>query len=378
MRSLLLVFLVATSASASEWQTYAGGFSSRWHTTGHHGHDQPSCGSPVSTTVAPGVILTQGVDCNTVDFERANLDDSIGFRAGAERDLLAKGPLRITAGGDVGISHTEYNLSQTDFALLNAMLVTGADFQMRGIRAGVRVGGGAFTTTDHQGGIAWEDELSLSVPVRAGAALRLSRRRSTYTRQGRDESVPATETALMLVATSEAPNGRSPWEFSVAAGTTTPGRGPGDSLALHKTAWQRLTVLHDLKSPSTQFALTWTSTAQESGLLSDFRGYGGNERGKTINGLGFGLVRSVAATENLSARFSGGIEVADWGDPYPLLVSHNLQTLHAGVEGALTAAGALRYGLRPGLSAEAGVQQVYWNRLHLGETRWGIGIALTR
>lgn len=90
------------------------------------------------------------------------------------------------------------------------------------------------------------------------------------------------------------------------------------------------------------------------------------------------MQHSVAATGNLSAHYGAGIEVADWRDPYPLLVSRNQQPLRGGIEGALTASGALRYRLRRGLSLEATVQQLYWRDLQLGESRWGAGIVLSR
>lgn len=307
-------------------------------------------------------------DCDDVDFERANLDDSIGFRAGGERDVFAFGPLRIVGGGDGTISQTEYNGSQRDFALMSAMATGGADVEFHGFRAGFRAGAGPYVTTDGRAGASWQREASIEIPLRAGAALRIAQRRS---------SLHVTETALMVMATAEPPRTPSPWEFSVAAGTTTPGRGPGGSLDLHETGWQRLTALRDWRS-STQLALTYTSTAHESSLFSDYRGYGGNQRGKTINGFGVGVVRSFEATARLSARFGAGLEAADWKDDYPLLVTRNQRSVRGGIEGAITASGALRFRVHPGLAIEALAQQLYWNGLHLGETRWGLGIALTR
>jgi hypothetical protein len=308
-------------------------------------------------------------DCDDVDFRRANLDDSIGFRFGSERDFFNLGPLRVVGGADGSISQTEYNGSQRDFALMTGVAVGGADVDFYGFRFGFRAGAGPYVTSDGRTGASWQREASIDIPVRAGAAVRLSQRRS---------SLRVTETALMVMATSETAHARSPWEFSVAAGTTKPGRGPGGSLDLHQTGWQRLTVLRDWRSPSTQVAFTYTSTAQESRLYSDYRGYGGNQRGKTINGFGVGFIRSFDATANLSARLGAGIEVADWTDRYPLLVERHQQPMYGGIEDAITASGAVRYRFHPGLAFEATAQQVYWRALRLSEARWGIGIALTR
>ena len=377
MRSALLVLLIATSVHASDWRTYAGGFSTRWQTRGPHGHDQEPCDRPRVIEMGPGVFLTTGVNCNPVDFNRGNLDDSIGFRLGTERDVLSLGPLHLVGGFDGSISHTEYNLTQMDIAIFNASLLAGADIRAWGMRGGMRFAGGPFATTDGYTGLTAYREVSIEVPIRSGAALRFSRRLGTSERIRRQERIRETESALMIVATPDAPLA-SNWEFSVATGTTTPGKGPGGSLELHESAWQRVTMMRDLRTPATQLAFSWTSTAHESKLLSDYRGYPGNQRGKTINGFGLAVQHSLAATEKLSARYGAGIEVADWRDPYPLLVSRNQQPLSGGIEGALTASGALRYRLRRGLSLEASVQQLYWHDLQLGESRWGIGIALSR
>ena len=93
MRFALLAVMITASAHAADWRTYAGGFTTSWQTQGHHGHDQQPCGNPVT--------------CNPIDFTRANLDNSIGFRFGRERDLFEFGPMSIVGGTDASISHTE-------------------------------------------------------------------------------------------------------------------------------------------------------------------------------------------------------------------------------------------------------------------------------
>jgi hypothetical protein len=385
-RFALLALLLASSLSAGDWRTYAGGFSSRWKTTGPHGHDQEPCAYPQMTNPAPGIFMFLGTDCNPVDFGRANLDNSIGFRLGRERDFISFGPLRFVGGGEGSISHTEYNETQSDFAFINAALVGGADLDLWGSRGGFRYGAGPFTTTDSRVGLQTWREVSLSVPIRAGAALRISQRRSSSRRAARDgtrnveilhENIPATETSLLFVASPGA-RSSSHWDFAATSGTTNPGFGPAQSLALHTTAYHRLSAFRDVRTPSTQLELSWISTAHESSLFSAYRGYPGNQRGKTINGFGLGAHRSVDASRRVSLRYGGGIEVADWRDPYPLLVSGNGRVVRGGVETAVTGSAALRYRLGRGLSIEANAQQLYWRAIHLGETRWGVGLALTR
>lgn len=83
-RAALLLVLATASAFAEppSWRTYGGGFTSRWLTTErHHGHDQPWCG-PVVVWTSPFGVARVTPECDTSDFRTANLDNSIGFRAG--------------------------------------------------------------------------------------------------------------------------------------------------------------------------------------------------------------------------------------------------------------------------------------------------------
>lgn len=182
----MAIAFTAAVAQPAEWRTFAGGFSSRWKTVGLHGHDQPYC-SEVIERHFPGVVLVTHIPCDRVDFSRGNLDNSIGYRAGRERDFLSVGPLHLVGGGEAAISYTEYNLTQADFALINAAIVAGADVKVRGVRLGGRYGAGPFLTTDGQElGVTGYTEFALTLPLRPGAALRLSHRHTeTLNRYGR-------------------------------------------------------------------------------------------------------------------------------------------------------------------------------------------------
>ncbi len=331
--------LATFPAHAQTLRTFAGGTSTRWNTIGHHGHDQAA------------ICITD--ECDADDFARANLDDSIGFRAGIERDLWSAGALHLVGGSDVSIGHTEYNLSQRDFSIVSATAFGGADVQLGGVRIGARYGAGGYATTNAQqsGLIRYLELAATAGPVRIA--------RRDFGRM-RDISI-------MLVSSDATPR----WEFSAATGTTMPGAGAGGDRKLRSTALNRMTATRG------HFELSWTSTAHESSEPSIFRGYDGNFRSKTINGYGLAFTRSHAWTDALSMRWSGGVEVADWRDEHRLL-TRNGEELVAGVELALTAGAAVRLRLQPRLAFETSLQKLYWRGIDLGELRWTAGIVLTR
>src|SRR5438034_4660018 len=90
--------LVCATPILAQSRTYAGIFNSRWRTVGFHGHDQPAC-SPFRRIHFPGGSFGDFFDpCDHADFARGNLDNSIGFRLGRERDFLTVGPLSLVGG----------------------------------------------------------------------------------------------------------------------------------------------------------------------------------------------------------------------------------------------------------------------------------------
>jgi hypothetical protein len=378
---------LAARAQSSD-RTYIGGFSSRWKTQGLHGHDQPLCAPPQTITfLNSNVILITSTDCGPSDFARANLDNSIGFRLGRERDLAAWGPLRLVGGVEGAISHTEYNISQTDFSLISGALVGGADVSFFGATAGGRAGVGAFTTTSSIGGLHSFRELQLTVPMRPGASVRFSRRLSREDRPRADASVlalypnlkpktEAVETSLMFVATPDSTRGTK-WDFAAMSGTTSPGTG-GKSLGLHSTAFQQLSVFREIGTSHTnQISLSWISSAHESRFFTDYLGYPGNQRGKTINGFSVAALHNVALPMHFSVQAGGGFEVADWRDSHHLLVDTSGETVNGGVEVALAARVSLRNELSKGVAVSTTFEQLRWRSIGLGEARWSFGIVLT-
>jgi hypothetical protein len=355
--SLALAVSLAPVTFAQQWRTFAGGFSSRWNTIGHHGHDQNLCASG---------------DCDADDFGRANLDDSIGFRAGRERDFFSAGALRIVGGADASVNHTEYNRSQRDFSVVSVAMFAGADLEIAGVRIGARYGAGGYaTTTAEQSGAIRFIDVDATIPLRRGAGVRIARRTFEMTRMG---TGPSRDISIAFVTSADA-RGESNWEFGTATGTTIPGAGAGGDRKLRSTSLNRMSVLRTFRN--VQFELSWSSTAHESSVPSVFRGYGGNFRSKTIEGYGLGVAQSRALTRALSLRWSGGLELADWRDDHKLLTRDGNE-LVAGVELALTASAGLRLQLQPRLAIESSLQKVYWRALDLGELRWTTGIVLTR
>ena len=379
----LMVGVLWTCASFAQTRTYAGPFSSNWQTVGKHGHDQPWCVEDDVTKFPNGGIMILSGDCNGVDFARGNLDNSIGFRTGRERDLFSKGPLALVAGAELGLSYTEYNLSQADFVLVTAAGLAGADLRFRHFSAGGRYGLGSFATSDgNETGISRIGALHVTLPLRSGAAVRIAQQSMrvldfTPVVAGVDRREPrVTETSVLIVASPEY-TGESKWEFGAATGTTTPGAGYGSSRGLRSSAFSRIVVFRELPWRDLQARLTWSSSAHESALASDFLGFRGNYRSKTIDGFGLAVGATRRFNDHLSWRYSGGLEVSDWRDEHQLL-TRDARPLVAGVETGLTAEIAGRWQVARNLSLEASFEQVYWRALDLSEGRIGFGLVVNR
>lgn len=318
----------------------------RWNTTGWHGHDQELC--PEAATGGPEA-------CNDADYRNSNLDNSIGFRFGREHDWFGRGPFKVVAGVEGAFIDSEYNLSQDHVAFFSASAIAGVDYELHATRIGGRFGVGPFITSDGRAGAQAFAELAATVPIRRGAGLRLGHRFAS--KRG--------ETSFVLVASpgSTAP---SSWEFAATAGTSSP-----DSLDLRAAAYQRIAAMYYL-GQNLQLQASWTATAHESTRLTTFMGYPGNERGKTIESLGLALRHRHRLTDSLSFHYSGGLELADWAD------EHHLLPVVAGTESGFTGSASIRFALAPHASVEGGVERIWWRGLDLNETRWGVGLVLTR
>ena len=369
---VLFVLLAGTlSAMAAELRTFGGGFSTRWKTRGAHGHDQED--------------PCLGQQCDHKDFQRGNLDNSLGYRAGVERDFLSRGIFRVVGGADASLSYTEYNLTQNDMMIVDGALTTGADLAHRGFRLGARYGGGAYMTTTGREGLRWFHEVVASVPLRSGASLRVSRRYIDQTDGFRryqsnfdpqEGPIEVTETAVMFVAS---PDTRpTAWEFSTSSGTSQPGGPIGEHRFLKQAGWHRLTAARELPWLGLEARASWTAFAHESWMRTDFRGFPGNERSKTVDAFGLGVWRRQRLGERFSLHYGTGVEIADWRDEHHLLLDRQFRDVIGGVEMSGIAGAALRMHLGGHTALEANIEKSYWTGLRLGEVRWGVGLVLTR
>lgn len=228
-------------------------------------------------------------------------------------------------------------------------------------RIGGRIGAGPFLTSDGRSGAQAFAELTATVPIRRGAGLRFGHRLVGHL----DPGIRRGETSFLLVASPGA-TAPSRWEFAATAGTSSP-----DSLNLRSAAFQRMAAMYFL-GRDLQLQASWTATAHESTTLTTFMGYPGNERGKTIESFGLALRNRHALTDSLSLHYSGGMELGDWAD------EHQLLPVAAGTEYALTGAASLRFAVAPHAAIEGGVERIVWSGLDMNETRWGLGLVLTR
>ena len=325
--ALLLVVANAARASDAEWGAYAGPTSTRWLTKGRHGHDQPSC--------------PEQPNCDPSDFRRSNLDDSIGFRIGAQRGLF---------GIEANVAHTEYNLSQKNVNIFALQAFAGRTVPLGKFHFGMRAGAGPLVTSDGNAGAQASLEAFVALPhaLQFGSRLVLD-----HTGAG---TAKALETSFLIAPATR-------WNVATATGVTVP-----SGLNLRRAPFTRLSTEHGL-TENARLVVSWTSSGHESQLKTSFRGYPGNERSKTINGFGLAVDRSAHVLSG-----GTGMEVAQWKDDHALLTDQN-GVVNAGIEFALELHAAIRQRIGRRLALEGSIQQLYWPNLRLAETRIGVGIA---
>ncbi|HEX8618502.1 MAG TPA: hypothetical protein VF911_13020 [Thermoanaerobaculia bacterium] len=360
-----LLLVLASFSAAAETRVYAGPFATHWKTSGDHGHDQPCLFAP---------------DCEADDLVRANLDNSIGFRAGVERTRGDWRALRLVAGADASFTDTEYNISQRNLNVFAAAVAGGVDADLWRVQLGARLGGGPFVTSDLTAGAQAYGELALTVPLVRAAALRMSVRETVMKplhdgdldldhSSDPDASLRSRDVSILFVSTSRSTDA-TPWTFSAASGISSP-----RDLELSNALFTRLSVQRAM-TPAIEGAFSWTSSAHESEVEGVFMGFGGNYRSKTVEAYGL----SVRATHALSSRWSafanGGAEAADWSDDHGLLIGEAGEVLDGGFELGVSIGGGVRRALTDDLAVEAFVEHVWWPGLDLGEIRSGVGIVI--
>jgi hypothetical protein len=321
-----------------------------------------------------------------MDFGRGNLDNSIGFRFGRERDFLSLGAVRIAGGYDTTISDTEYNISQRDLIIFSGAFTGGVDLERWGGRIGVRYGIGSFATTDFHYGLHSFKEIALTLPLSSGSAIRLTRGTAVHSHSfdkkfrlaGFGEIVDAAmakEFGLLLI-TRPSESSASRWNFSAMSGVSAP-----RNLNLSRAGFHRLSVVRDLGQMPLQLQFSWTSSAHESKIEGDFNGFPRNLRSKTIDSYGIGLRAHHDLSNHFSAHATAGGEIAEWTDPHGLLIGgdpQNRRVVKAGIEAAANAGLAIRWNIGRGVGLEVMAEQAWWPRIGLMERRTGVGLVVNR
>jgi hypothetical protein len=344
---LILSFFLATTAGAS-WRVLTGGYSTGWHTTGgHHGHD---------VECPPE---EQHDRCESDDFARANLDNSIGFRLGAEQRRNW-----LVYGAELNVISTEYNISQRDFDIAAGVATAGAVTEFFNVTLGLRGGAGLAATDDgHFGGVVMA-EGSAEVPLNGAVAVRVAYLQSTFLLSG--GSLRMHDTAFVFVF-SDTPD-TSQWRFGAHAGVSFPGLPVGDDLDLSHAPFTRLTIARRLSDRSA-VGVSYLTAAHESTEKSVFMGFPDNERGKTITGIGVDWTTEVASAPRWFVELGAGAEFADWSDDHQLLPEQG------GIEIAPMARVSLGIPLAQHLAIVITSEHLYWTGISLGESRLAIGVS---
>lgn len=352
-RILPILSLLLASTAGADWRIYTGGYGTAWHTTGgHHGHD---------VDCPP---QEQRDRCESHDFARANLDNSIGFRLGAEQRREWLGRVDLVYGAELNVDSTEYNISQRDFYIGSAVATAGAVTDFFHVTWGVRAGAGPAASDDGHFGALLMAEGAAEVPLTRAVALRLAHRETAYFLGG--ESLRLRDHAVLLVF-ADAP-ATTRWRFRADVGVSSPGLLFGEDLDLSRAPFTRLTASRRMSDRST-VGLSYLAAAHESTRKTVFMGYPENERGKTINGFALDWTTEVASTPRWFAELGAGFEIADWADEHQLLPEPG------GTEIAPLAKISIGVPLTPHLAVVATSEHLYWAGTSLGESRLAIGIS---
>lgn len=340
---------LAVGAEAERLRLFAGGVHYRWRTQGDHGHLR-ECRTSA---------------CDEEDWRRANLDNSMGLRLGAERLWRPNRLLTLSAGGEADLFSTEYNLSQRD-------LQVGAVFATTGVGVGggwgalvAQVGVGGFATSDGRGGLAGFAEAGVEAALASSTRLRLAARRT------RLDSLAAEEVSLSLRATPGG-GGLAPWRVGLAVGGHRPARGRDAGLS-RGALWQ----VHAGRNGGEgkwQLGLLLGASVRESREGSVWGGVAGNQRGREVWEAGAWWDCRALGGPAWEVRLGAAARAADWRDEGPLLRTSVGERRAGGVEGGVGASFAAGWRVGDGVVVQAVVEPVLWPRLELLEYRIRLGI----
>ncbi len=352
-RIILILSLLFAGTAGASWRIYTGGYGAAWHTTGgHHGHD---------VDCPPD---QQHDRCESSDFARANLDNSIGFRIGAEQRRSWLPRVDLVYGGELSIDSTEYNISQRDLYLASGVATAGAVTDFFHVTWGLRAGAGLSASDDGHAGGTIMAEASADVPLSGGMALRIAHRERVLLLSG--ESLRMRDTAFLLVFAGTPTASR--WRFGADVGVSSPGLLFGDDHDLSRAPFTRTTAARRIGDRSA-VGISYLTSAHESTEKTVFMGFPENERGKTIIGVGVQWTIPVLTTPRYFVELGAGIELADWAD------EHQLLPVSGGMEVAPALALSAGIPLTPRLALVVTSEHLYWTGITLGESRLSIGLA---
>lgn len=357
MRRLALAALLLAAPAAAQdsgWRVVGGGFAFRWLTDGTHGHTQ----------------YCPGPECDDADWERANLDNAIGWRLGTERALASFGSLGLFAGGELDAVFSEYNQSQRNFTLGAAFVSGGARLDLGAVRPLLRLGAGG-AAGDGRSGVATFVEAGVDLALSPRSALRLAARRSDLGGPRMDDL------SLLVVATPAADADWSRWEIGWALGGSSPGGLAGDDLALARAPLWRLGAYRGVGGHGDRLGLELGATSHESTLYSSLGDVPGNQRGRWVIDLGARWDRVFSADRTWRWRLGAGAKAGGWSDDGPLLVGSDGGTVEGGTELGVTAGAGADVRLAKGLRLTGDLEQVYWPGIGLGETRVLVGLGVS-
>ena len=352
-----MALLVAAPVAAQDggWRVAGGGFAFRWLTDGTHGHTE-ACREKT---------------CDDTDWRRANLDNAIGWRLAADRDVASFGRLGLTAGGELDLVFSEYNQSQRDFTLGALLVAGGAELDLGTVRPLLRVGAGGMAGAGGRGGAAAFVEAGVDVVLSPRSALHLSARRFDLGGPRLDDF------SLLVVATpGEAPDW-SRWELGWAWGGTSPGGLAGHDLALSRAPLWQLGAYRNVGRHGDRIGVQLGATSHESELFRSLGDVPGNQRGRWVVDLGARWDRVFARERRWRWKLGAGAKVAGWRDDGPLLVGSDGAPVDGGTELGVTAGAGTDVRLAEGLRLTADLEQVYWPGIRLGEARLLVGLEVS-
>jgi hypothetical protein len=352
----LLAVVPPRPGEAGEWRLLTGATHFWWRTHGEpRGHFE-DCRDPA---------------CDDDDYDRANLDNAIGYRLGAERLSGGAGRLRLVTGGEIDLISTEYDRSQRAFRVAELYGTAGLELDADWLRLNLRGGAGGAASDDGRGGVATLLEAGVDLPFGA-SALRITGGRVRH-------GGPSADHLSVLLVTGATPpsSGQGCWDVTWSGGISLPGVVTGQDLSLSRGHLWELGVHRRLRRSPHRLGVSLQVVEHESSVRTQFQDVSGNQRGKEIFGLSLLWDREMGAGPVLPWRVGAGVNLSWWDDQLSLLVDSDGERVDAHLEAAAMATGEVRLAEYGGVRLVAAADQLYWPDLGLTELRARIGISVS-